>query len=212
MLVNLVANAIKFTEEGRIVVHVSVAERHAEECVLHFAVTDTGIGLSPEQRAKLFRNFVQADTSTTRKYGGTGLGLAICKNIAELMKGHIDVQSELGRGSTFTLAARFAVGAHHAPVAAVAKPTRYSSGSMPRVQLPSRADVTLEGLVELHALLVQGSYAAMARCEALGAPLTHWLGGEASAFRTALEDFDFERAASILSETAAAHGVPLSSS
>ncbi len=101
VLLNLVNNAVKFTERGGITVEVSVAEKTDRECRVRFAVADTGIGVSKEKIESLFERFTQADASTTRKYGGTGLGLAICRQIIELMGGQIDVESAPGRGSRF---------------------------------------------------------------------------------------------------------------
>jgi len=102
ILLNLGSNAVKFTDQGGEVVISIEADCVAQDRVaLHFSVSDTGIGLSPELQAKLFQSFTQADSSTTRKYGGTGLGLAICKNLVELMGGSIWVESEEGVGSNF---------------------------------------------------------------------------------------------------------------
>lgn len=97
ILTNLLGNAIKFTSIGE----VSVSYRLIDKSCLRFEVTDSGIGLSNEQTAKLFKKFSQADSSTTRKFGGTGLGLAICKQLVELMEGEIGVTSQEGEGSTF---------------------------------------------------------------------------------------------------------------
>ncbi|MDR1935160.1 MAG: response regulator, partial [Candidatus Accumulibacter sp.] len=106
ILINYANNAEKFTERGEINIMVALREDDGENVVLYFAVSDTGIGLSEEQKAGLFKSFSQADTSTTRKYGGTGLGLAISKRLAELMGGEVGVESELGHGSTFWFTVR----------------------------------------------------------------------------------------------------------
>jgi signal transduction histidine kinase/DNA-binding response OmpR family regulator len=101
ILVNLVGNAIKFTERGEVVIGVSVGEQRGEMVDVHFEVIDTGIGIPEDKRDAIFDSFAQADTSTTREYGGTGLGLAICKQLVELMGGELRVESEPGRGSRF---------------------------------------------------------------------------------------------------------------
>lgn len=107
ILVNLGNNAVKFTETGEIVVTIKCLQVTEEVVEIQFSVKDSGIGMSPEQQAKLFQSFSQADTSTTRKYGGTGLGLTISKRLTEMMGGKIWVQSEQGGGSTFHFTARF---------------------------------------------------------------------------------------------------------
>ena len=106
ILINYANNAIKYTERGEVVVAVRVLEQDAHDAMLHFRVTDTGIGLTPEQVGRLFQSFSQADSSTTRKYGGTGLGLAISKNLAQLMGGDVGVESTFGRGSSFWFTTR----------------------------------------------------------------------------------------------------------
>jgi two-component system sensor histidine kinase/response regulator len=109
ILLNYANNAVKFTEKGEIVVSVHASDRTQTDVLVHFRVRDTGIGLSPEQMARLFQSFSQADASTTRKFGGTGLGLAISKKLAELMGGDIGVESEPGKGSTFWFTARLGI-------------------------------------------------------------------------------------------------------
>ncbi len=101
ILTNLLGNAIKFTTQGEIALHVSVAEDTVDATTLCLKVRDTGIGIEPAVQAKLFTPFTQADGSTTRKYGGTGLGLAIVKQLAHMMGGIVGVDSVLGQGSTF---------------------------------------------------------------------------------------------------------------
>jgi polar amino acid transport system substrate-binding protein len=110
IMVNLVNNAVKFTESGEIVVKIEVLEMLDKSVILEFSIRDTGIGMTKEQQGRLFKSFSQADTSTTRKYGGTGLGLAISKQLVEMMGGKIRVESELDSGSTFIFTARLGIG------------------------------------------------------------------------------------------------------
>lgn len=107
ILTNLANNAVKFTEQGEIVISFSIEDKTDNSVTLHCAVKDTGIGMDTEQKEKLFRSFSQADTSTTRKYGGTGLGLVIAKKLVELMGGDIWLESEVGKGTTFHFSAKF---------------------------------------------------------------------------------------------------------
>ena len=102
IITNLANNAIKFTSQGEVSIQVNVSEKKDSQCVLEFSVIDTGIGIPKEKTISIFSSFSQADTSTTREFGGTGLGLAISKNLVEMMGGTIYVESEVGKGSTFS--------------------------------------------------------------------------------------------------------------
>ncbi|MGD8271147.1 MAG: response regulator [Desulfobacterales bacterium] len=110
ILINLSNNAVKFTDSGEIVISTELVKKDGDQTTLKFSVQDTGIGMTAEQAAKLFQPFMQADSSTTRKYGGTGLGLTISKRLAEMMGGEIWVESEQGQGSTFSFTANFGLG------------------------------------------------------------------------------------------------------
>jgi len=101
ILLNLVGNAIKFTDNGKIIIEVKYLESNDKKYNLHIEVNDSGIGIDNKAKEKLFESFSQADNSTSRKYGGSGLGLTISKRLIKLMQGNIDVESELGKGSTF---------------------------------------------------------------------------------------------------------------
>ena len=107
VIVNLVGNAIKFTERGEIVLSLEVESRREDEMLVHVTVRDTGIGIAPEHQKSIFEAFKQADSSTTRKYGGTGLGLTISSRLVQMMGGKIWLESTPGEGSTFHFTARF---------------------------------------------------------------------------------------------------------
>ncbi len=130
VLLNLLGNAIKFTPQGEVRLELSREESESGELVLRFLVRDTGIGMTPDQRERLFQPFTQADTSTTRRFGGTGLGLAICHGLAGLMGGEFEVESALGEGSSFSFTARLGhaepigPGEGSAPTAVAAEPAR----------------------------------------------------------------------------------------
>ncbi|WP_338845156.1 ATP-binding protein [Massilia sp. W12] len=109
ILLNLVGNALKFTKQGRVSLHVGAQFEHVSSFILNCAVSDTGIGMNEQQRERLFNAFSQADTSITRQFGGTGLGLVICQRLCHMMGGAIQVQSEAGRGSTFSFQVRMQI-------------------------------------------------------------------------------------------------------
>ena len=140
VLANLLSNAIKFTERGEIVSRVRVQELTGDVVTLRFEVADTGIGIPPDKQRVIFEEFVQADASTTRRYGGTGLGLAIASRLVDALGGAIGLESEPGTGSTFHFTARFGLD--------VAAPAEAPSPVEPDVELPP-----------LHVLLVEDSVA-----------------------------------------------------
>jgi CheY-like chemotaxis protein len=148
-VVNLIGNAIKFTEQGEVIMDVSIAKQTPDEIVLHFAVTDTGIGIPLEKQQLIFQPFTQADNSTTRQFGGTGLGLAISSQLVNMMGGQIWVESEVQKGSAFHFTARF--GLH--------------AGATPQ------PPVEREGLQELPVLIVDDNATNRRILEEL---LTHW--------------------------------------
>ncbi len=110
ILMNLISNAIKFTQQGAIELHVKTVQIEEQTIMLEFSVRDSGIGLSPEQVTQLFQPFHQADSSITRKYGGTGLGLSICKRLITMFQGQIWLESQLDQGSVFHFTAKFLLG------------------------------------------------------------------------------------------------------
>ena len=129
VLGNLLGNSIKFTDSGQVQVRAEVAQVDGDDVLLRYTVSDTGIGMSAEQRARLFQPFSQADASTTRRFGGTGLGLAICRRLVEMTGGAISVQSEPGQGSSFSFTVRCqraAADASRAPINDAHAPRHFS--------------------------------------------------------------------------------------
>jgi signal transduction histidine kinase len=110
VLLNLLGNAVKFTAAGQVTLRLQVLERDAGSVRLRFDVADTGIGIAPEQQARIFEPFVQADSSTTRRFGGTGLGLSIVRRLVDLMSGSLELQSRPGQGSVFSVSLPFSLG------------------------------------------------------------------------------------------------------
>ena len=129
VILNLVGNAMKFTETGEVMLDVAVEQVTANEVVLRFRVTDTGIGIAEDKLWTIFGAFVQADASTTRRYGGTGLGLTISAQLVELMGGRIWIESEVGKGSRFHFLAHFGL----APVST--EPLVPQAGNLPYLRV-----------------------------------------------------------------------------
>ena len=162
VLINLFSNALKFTEEGHIIVRVRLESEEGKQVVVHYEIEDTGIGIASEHMDKIFRPFTQEDSTTTRRFGGTGLGLGISRQLVELMGGRIDVESVPGQGSTF----RFTI----------------CLGKVEATDMPKR----LGGMRGLHALVVDDHEVSR---EIICCQLENWGGSTAEAGRgeTALE-------------------------
>jgi two-component system sensor histidine kinase/response regulator len=122
IVVNLLGNAIKFTHQGEVALSVGVEAEDGEDRIIHFTVSDSGIGIPPEMQTLIFQPFAQADSSTTRKYGGTGLGLTISKRLVGLMDGRMWVESELGQGTKFHFTARLKTSEKPTEVGTIAPP------------------------------------------------------------------------------------------
>ena len=175
VLVNLVGNAVKFTNEGEVVVEVDVASQNEREVELHFCISDTGIGIPPDKQQLIFGAFEQADTSTTRRFGGTGLGLSISNKLIELMGGRIWVESEAGRGSRFHFTAKLGLAAEGEARRPAPEPLaipglavlvvddnvtnrRILSEMLSNWQMrPAEADGAAEALEKMHAAAMAGS-------------------------------------------------------
>ncbi len=147
VLTNLLGNAVKFTERGRIAILAELVSQTREESRLRFTVRDTGIGISASDRERLFETFTQADDSNTRKYGGTGLGLAISKQLVELLGGEIGVDSEPGRGSRFWFTVSFGNAAKAATTPPVQPQNRARPASAPQVKAAESQTATASARV-----------------------------------------------------------------
>jgi two-component system, sensor histidine kinase and response regulator len=149
ILVNLLGNAIKFTAVGEVALRVNVDQVDGEECLLHFTVSDTGVGIAADVRKLIFDPFTQADSSTTRTYGGTGLGLAISARLVKMMDGEIWVESESGRGSQFHFTARLGAVDGSAAVKHPVTPPGTSDAARVLIVDDNRSNrVILEGLLK----------------------------------------------------------------
>jgi two-component system, sensor histidine kinase len=142
ILYNLISNALKFTEHGEIRVIAVRADEH-----LRITVADTGMGIPPEALAKLFGKFAQVDASTTRRFGGTGLGLAICQQLSRLMGGVIEVESEFGRGTTFTVVLPMPRVGEEKPATPLPSPDVPHADSSPGLRVLAAEDNTVNQLV-----------------------------------------------------------------
>ncbi len=171
VLVNLTGNAVKFTEQGEIVVAVDVVERDADALVLRFSVSDTGIGMSQEEMGRLFQSFSQVDGSITRRYGGTGLGLSISRQLVDLMGGAIKASSTPGVGSCFSFTVRLGIGA--------AAPAASAQLHQARVMVVDDSASAREALLEMlgrfgveaaAAASGEGALEMLARAQAQGQP------------------------------------------
>ena len=162
VLMNLVGNAVKFTERGSVLLRVAVQQETASAATLCFAVEDTGIGIEPEQQALLFESFVQGDGSSTRRYGGAGLGLTISKELVELMGGRIGVDSRPGRGSAFWFVVEFPKApAECAAPQAAAEETSAGPAAAGRCRILLAEDNPINQKIALR-MLQQAGYAAEA--------------------------------------------------
>ena len=156
VLINLVGNALKFTEEGRVVVTVDAAERSDQAALLHIAVADTGIGVPPDRQAAIFEAFTQADGSTARSYGGTGLGLTISRRFVEMMGGRLWLESPPGGGATFHFTVN--VDVRPTPAAPVAPPERDSTPPLGALRVLLAEDNVVNRFLAIRLLEKEGHH------------------------------------------------------
>ncbi len=201
---NLADNAVKFTEAGRVVLQITCEEQDAEQTVIRFCLTDTGIGMTDHQVQQLFTPFDQADTSATRKFGGTGLGLVLVKNIMELMNGNLTVESDYGKGSRFCVTLPFVTGT---PCGESAGPIEKPSPSTSRKGVTDPApgilpeDELAARLYELKTLLEGYDTGSSRHLDKIKTSLAHaGYGAESQQMAEAIEQYDFDNALGILTE------------
>jgi len=155
VITNLVGNAIKFTDHGRVVLTIQTEAQTGDEATLRFSVSDTGIGIPAQQQEAIFKPFIQADGSTTRKYGGTGLGLPISANLVTLLGGRIWLESETGKGSTFHFTLRFDL--QKAPVPAIPLTRRSLRENRPKLRILLAEDNVVNQVVAARLLEKRGN-------------------------------------------------------
>jgi signal transduction histidine kinase len=148
VLMNLVGNAVKFTDRGKVALTVQLQSRAAEHANLHFAIADTGIGISPADQERIFAPFTQADSSMTRRYGGTGLGLAIASDLISLMGGRLAVESQLAKGSTFHFSLNLKLDGSSRPAEQPSAPDHVSAGPERPAREPDAAPALPPGAAE----------------------------------------------------------------
>lgn len=191
ILENLLSNAVKFSDQGQISVRVRLIESHANYVSVRFEVQDQGIGMSPEQQARLFELFTQGDSSLSRKYGGTGLGLAHCRRLVSLMAGEMGATSTAGNGSTFWFTLRLQVGT---------APAAMTSGAESAGWEHVRTTVT-----SLERYLAEYDASALTLWDTSQQVLEPLLEGQLESFAEAMDRFDFEAARQVLREAVAQH-------
>lgn len=162
ILINLLGNAIKFTDKGSVSLKIDIESLTSKECTLVFEVEDTGIGIEKESLDRIFENFTQSDISTTRKYGGTGLGLTITKRFIDMMKGDISVESEVGKGSIFRVSLTF-------PISDVYE-TNIKKSKLPQDEVPY---IKLEDIPKMRHLIVEDNAVNRKYMEALFTHMKH---------------------------------------
>ena len=190
VVLNLLGNAVKFTETGEIALQANIDSEEDGALLVRIAVRDTGIGISPEGCEGLFRSFSQADSSTARRFGGTGLGLAICKRLAELMGGEVGVESELGVGSTFWFTLRLEPHACEEPPEETSLRNQATGPVLlveedPLTRRSVKAHLRALGLTCCAAADVTGLRAKLAELEECGAPIALVVGASTSDLRLA---------------------------